>query len=91
MTEKVEKKLYDRLWSVTQENEIYPSFIQIDGNTLIIGISWGDWKHEHLFLDDLIERSFNAIHVNTKVTESDGSDTYSADHFYTIIDEEDED
>lgn len=50
-----------------------------------ISISWGDWKHDHGWLDSLMNylgyEAFNEI-----VTEENGSDCYSSDHFFVSKD-----
>ena len=56
---------------------------------LCVDISWGDWKHEHLHADYVIEemlkeKGYELFHSNTSVTEEDGSDCYSAIHRYFI-------
>jgi hypothetical protein len=55
---------------------------------LVVSIHWGDWKHEHLFLDFLVREFFEKKGLDVKVdveeTETDGSDTYSADHYYSL-------
>jgi len=49
--------------------------------TIVIPISWGDWKHSHGYLDYLMgQLGYKCI--NEKITEEDGSDCYSADHYY---------
>ena len=52
--------------------------------TISVEIIWGDWKHDHLFCDSLME-VLGYKHVNTKVTEEDGSDTYSAIREYEKV------
>lgn len=58
-------------------------------NTLSIYIDKGDWKHEHNYADYLIEEFLNNINVKydtwKDITEEDGSDCYSAIHYYKII------
>lgn len=58
-----------------------------------ITINWGDWKHEHRRLDlimyDIIyeynkDLAFKLYKVEEKITEEDGSDTYSSIHYYEI-------
>ena len=45
----------------------------------------GDWKHDHLRCDWLIEENVSEVtKFNTKVTEEDGSDYYSATHYYIV-------
>lgn len=51
-----------------------------------VEISWGDWKHDHLWCDDVMaEAGFKKI--GTQVTEEDGGDAYSATHNYLMTDE----
>ena len=48
---------------------------------IVVSISWGDWKHEHLWSRDLMSYlGYNEI--GNRVTEEDGSDTYSAEHYF---------
>lgn len=48
-----------------------------------VEISWGDWKHEHLRTKWLLEEI--GVHLlKTDVTEEDGSDTYSARHYFYV-------
>ena len=56
----------------------------IEGNILMVEVSWGDWKHDHLFLDFLMNRLFNFSVISTDVTEEDGGDCYSAIHYYKV-------
>lgn len=55
-----------------------------DPNTITtVSVTWGDWKHSHGWLDHLMRlRGYKKI--KEVVTESDGSDTYSADHIYSL-------
>ena len=52
-----------------------------DQNKFSLHIPWGDWKHSHARTDYLISLfGFALLYEN--VTEEDGSDTYSAYHYY---------
>ena len=44
-------------------------------------IEWGDWKHDHKFCDDLM-RVLGYDLLQEELTEEDGSDCYSAIHYY---------
>ena len=46
-----------------------------------VSISWGDWKHEHLWCKNLMEY-LGYKEIGSKVTEEDGSDCYSAIHYF---------
>ena len=75
-----EKKIYDYLngkdmWCETWVDRTGAfDIIKVD-------INWGDWKHEHLRCDYLMEQ-IGYISINSFVTEENGSDCYSAQHWY---------
>ena len=46
-----------------------------------ITIDMGDWKHEHLWAKNLME-FLGYKEIGNKVTEEDGSDCYSAEHYF---------
>ena len=44
----------DRLLSLaTNTSDVYR-----DGNKINVSITWGDWKHDHLFADHLVDVAF---------------------------------
>lgn len=47
----------------------------------VVDISWGDWKHEHLWARSLMSY-LGYVEIGSKVTEEDGSDCYSAEHYF---------
>ena len=50
---------------------------------VVISVLWGDWKHEHAYLRYLLtERGYE--HTGYIVTEEDGGDCYSADHYIKV-------
>ncbi len=60
------------VWAeVWYENEI----------AVAVSISWGDWKHSHLWARDLMSY-LGYMEIGNKVTEEDGSDCYSATHYF---------
>ena len=63
-----------------KENEIYGE-VSEDGNELVVSIEWGDWKHDHKRCDYLMAKK-NYLCVREETTAEDGSDCYSADHYY---------
>ena len=65
-----EKNLYAEIFT-------YKHFVCID-------IEHGDWKHDHLRSDFLIEQLGYRV-VDERVNFSDGSDNYSATHVYEKI------
>ena len=46
-----------------------------------VHIEWGDWKHEHLWCKVLMGY-IGFTEFASKVTDEDGSDTYSAIHYF---------
>ena len=63
-------------------NGVYAEvYTEIEGVVLAVHIEWGDWKHEHLWARTLM--GYIGYHeISDKVTEEDGSDCYSATHYF---------
>ena len=60
------------------------SFIPLAGDRVSVSVRWGDWKHDHRRLTAIMNRNkFRELKVD--VTESDGSDCYSAQHIYMMM------
>jgi hypothetical protein len=77
----VEKKIYE----LTKENHIMGEVVEesLERKMVAVEIIWGDWKHDHLRIDWLMKESFpNLRSIHTQTTEEDGSDCYSAIHYY---------
>ena len=70
------QELYQHLHSKGLYYEIYKTE---DG--FVISVEWGDWKHDHRYLEYLMGE-LGYILVDKKITNEDGSDCYSADHYY---------
>lgn len=51
------------------------------GLVIAVDISWGDWRHSHLWCRNLMEY-IGYTEIGNKITEEDGSDCYSAEHYY---------
>ena len=61
---------------------VHPSDIWwTESGRVVVEIVWGDWKHDHARADYLVSQLGGKVD-DVFVTESDGSDTYSATHFY---------
>jgi hypothetical protein len=72
------------LYKKLQTKGVYPEGINetFDGEgTICILIEWGDWKHDHAYLDYLM-KGWGYEKTNEITTESDGSDCYSAEHYF---------
>jgi hypothetical protein len=61
--------------------EVYKHF---DLPVMVVDISWGDWKHEHGWCKCLM-KYLGYGEIGCKVTEEDGSDTYSAEHYFIKV------
>lgn len=52
----------------------------LDG-TVEIEVCWGDWKHDHLYLDHVMKENGYRL-TDECVTDENGSDAYSSIHYY---------
>ena len=59
--------------------EVYP--YQHDMPVMVVDIHWGDWKHQHLWAENLMG-FLGYKEIGNKVTDEDGSDCYSAEHYF---------
>lgn len=79
--EQIEKKIYELM----REAHIMGEYVDVDveRNMVAVEVIWGDWKHSHLRLDWMMQEAFDNIRcIHTVTTEEDGSDCYSATHYY---------
>ena len=63
-----------------RENEVFAE-VSEENNEIVVSISWGDWKHDHKRADYLMAKK-NYMVTREEITEEDGSDCYSSDHYY---------
>lgn len=73
-----------KIYDLMEKNHISGEVLDCGDGYAEIQVNWGDWKHSHLRLDYLMKQAFDVLHNTEEVTESDGSDTYSAIHRYII-------
>ena len=65
-----------------KDNLCYPDCVYTNSEGVTsVDISWGDWKHEHLWCRDLMGY-LGYIETGEEETEEDGSDCYSAIHYF---------
>ena len=65
-----------------RDNGCIPDDVYHSNGQLCVYISWGDWKHSFIWLDNLM--GYIGYQKNDElVTEEDGSDCYSAIHYFT--------
>ena len=89
MTEKL-KKLQDKVETLMRENKVYSYELDfdLDNDRLVyIELEWGDWKHDHLRLEWLMENN-DFRQIGEVTTEEDGSDCYSAIHTFIYLGDE---
>lgn len=73
--------LADDINTYLMENLLYPVDVFAADTRVMVEIEWGDWKHDHLRCDALMELKGYTL-VEEEVTEEDGSDCYSAIRHY---------
>lgn len=66
---------------ILNENDMWYEWDVDSKGTVEIDVEWGDWKHDHLYLDHVM-RENGYIFTGEEVTEEDGSDTYSSVHTF---------
>lgn len=72
----------DTIQSFLDDNGVWSEvYTEIGGAVVVVHIDWGDWKHEHLWARDLMQY-IGYCEIGDKVTEEDGSDCYSATHYF---------
>lgn len=84
-----EEKEYYKKYGM-DESKAHPPYWTIEPNGengIIVDIPWGDWKHDHGYCSSLVERTANelgydCVEDESEVYEEDGSDTYSAKHYF---------
>ena len=72
------------IYKELQERGLYVDLYEevIGGVPLVVAnVEWGDWKHEHRYLDYVMD-DLGYFAYKVDVTETDGSDCYSALHYY---------
>lgn len=80
-TEQIDKFLSD--------NGLYHDGVSRDADgDICVEIVWGDWKHEHIWCDHLMGYLGYTTACETIVTEENGSDCYSAIHYYEKVKKE---
>lgn len=67
-----------------ERNHMYPEVYQCGSLPVVcVEIEWGDWKHDHDRADYLM-KWIGGVFIKKEVTAEDGSDCYSAKHYYTV-------
>ena len=78
------KDTIEMVYDFLRNNDIYAEVYEKGTPENIVPcvhIEWGDWKHEHLWCKVLMGY-IGFTEFASKVTDEDGSDTYSAIHYF---------
>lgn len=67
------------------DNGIYADCINENAYTIAVEIPWGDWKHDHIWCDNLMGYIGYGTASEELVTEENGSDCYSAIHYFSKL------
>ena len=66
-----------------KENDLFHDVYEF-GPFVVVEITWGDWKHDHIFTDHIMKELGYTLYSEQE-TETNGSDCYSSIHYYKKI------
>lgn len=75
---------------ILESKNIYPTNVYEEGKKVAVLLEWADWK-EHVRVDAVVEEVYGDCRIQSKVVDTDGSDCYSAIHYFTIVAEDNSD
>ena len=77
------KEETEMLCRYLMDNGVYAgvSHYSTEVPAIVVSIERGDWRHSHIWATDLMEY-LGYTEIGNEVTEENGSDCYSADHYY---------
>lgn len=78
-------ELARKIYSMLEDFGLYADVYCKDDKHIELGINWGDWKHDHLAIQNIMFEKFFINDYKVKVTEEDGSDCYSAVHIIELV------
>lgn len=74
-------KIKEKIKNIFATNGInHEWWVQDDGN-VVVSVFWGDWKHDHAALENLMNKNNFAL-IERIITEEDGTDAYSAEYVF---------
>lgn len=76
---------FERISPIMDANHIFGECVEDSEVMCAIEIAWGDWKHEHLCLEWAVKEVYPNVQHSSAVTEEDGSDCYSAVHYFIFV------
>lgn len=85
----MEEKIYTLLKAmegdiirIFKENKIwYDWWTDFTKFAICINIEWGDWKHDHRYMDYIMQQN-GYVKFEEELTREDGSDCYDSIHYY---------
>jgi hypothetical protein len=78
------QKIKEKVSLILRQNNVYHDiYVNCDG-TIGVEVVWGDWKHDHIYLDKIMQKNGYKL-IDETTTEEDGSDTYSAIHTFVKL------
>lgn len=78
---KADFSVKDDVKRIFEEHGIHHEWWVQDNDNVNIVVDWGDWKHDHRFLQNLM-RNNGYILLERNVTEEDEGDCFSAEYVY---------
>ena len=66
---------------IFKDNDIHYAWWMQDDFSVVVVVEWGDWKHDHIYLINLMNNN-NHTMVERAITEEDGSDSFSAEYVF---------
>lgn len=73
----------ERIYRYLYDNGIYADVYTNSDGEVEVSIDWGDWKHDHGWCETLMSY-LGYQQDDVVVTEENGSDCYSARHYYSV-------
>ncbi len=76
----------DKIRELFKANDLHYYWYIVSSNVVSIYIDCGDWKHDHIFLKNLMtDNGFQFLGEVTDDEEENGDDSYSATHTYEYL------
>lgn len=75
------KNIDETIFSFLNDNGVWSEVYCRTENIVVVDIDWGDWRHQHLWAETLMGY-LGYTEIGNRVTEEDGSDCYSAEHYF---------
>ena len=73
----------NKIQGIFKNNDIHYDYGVTSETECEINIEWGDWKHDHLYIDYLMQQN-GFKKVDEEITEEDGGDCFSSVHYYKL-------